>query len=79
MKEYIKNELSQLDKGIIATPTEEYLNDFTKANNGSNDFLLMQMAKNYGYKLALLEIQEELKNNPQTIIDLANSDELATD
>ena len=45
-----------LDKGLVATPTEEYLNDFLNANNGSNDFLLTQMAKNYGYKLALLNM-----------------------
>jgi len=60
MKEYINNELSKLERGIVATPTDEYLNDFTKANNGSNDFLLMQMAKNYGYKLALLNIKDKL-------------------
>jgi hypothetical protein len=60
MKEYINNELSKLERGIVATPTDEYLNDFTKANNGSNDFLLMQLAKNYGYKLALLNIKNKL-------------------
>ena len=49
-----------LDKGIVATPTEQYLNDFLNANNGSNDFLLTQMAKNYGYKLALLYIKDKL-------------------
>ena len=54
MKEYINNELSKLDRGIVATPTEEYLNEFADANGGSNDFLLMQLAKNYGYKLALI-------------------------
>ena len=53
MKQYLKNELDKLERGIVATPTDEYLNDFTQANNGSNDFLLMQMAKNFGYKLAL--------------------------
>jgi hypothetical protein len=29
-----------------------------KANNGSNDFLLMQMAKNLGYKIALLNMKD---------------------
>ena len=57
MKEYINNELSKLDRGIVATPTEEYLDSFAEANNGSNDFLLMQLAKNYGYKLALENLQ----------------------
>jgi len=60
MKEYINNQLELLDKGIVATPTYEYLNDFTKANNGSNDLLLMQMAKNFGYQLALLNIKDKL-------------------
>ena len=60
MKQYLKNELDKLERGIVATPTDEYLNEFTKANNGSNDFLLMQMAKNFGYKLALLNMQDAL-------------------
>lgn len=60
MKEYIENELSKLDRGIVATPTEEYLDKFAEANNGSNDFLLMQLAKNYGYQLALLNIKDKI-------------------
>ena len=59
-KEYIDNELIKLDRGMIATPTEEYIERFTKANNGSNDFLLMQMAKNYGYQLALINIKNKI-------------------
>ena len=61
MKKYIDNELSKLDRGIVATPTEEYLNEFADANGGSNDFLLMQLAKNYGYQLALLNIKDKIK------------------
>ena len=60
VKEYIDNELSKLDRGLVATPTEEYLDKFAEANNGSNDFLLMQLAKNYGYKLALLNIKDKI-------------------
>jgi hypothetical protein len=63
MEKYINNELDKLERGLVATPTEEYLNDFLNANNGSNDFLLMQMAKNYGYKLALLNIKDKLNEN----------------
>ena len=59
-KKYINEELKKLARGIVATPTEKYLYDFLNANNGSNDFLLMQMAKNYGYKLALLNIKDKL-------------------
>ena len=60
MKEYIDNELKKLDRAIVATPTEEYLDDFAKCNQGSNDFLLMQMSKNYGYQLALLNIKDKI-------------------
>ena len=63
MEKYINNELDKLERGLVATPTEEYLNDFLNANNGSNDFLLMQMAKNFGYKLALLNMKEELSKH----------------
>ena len=60
IKKHIDNQLSKLDRGLVATPTEDYLDKFAEANNGSNDFLLMQLAKNYGYKLALLEILNEI-------------------
>ena len=63
IKEYINKEIRMLDKGLVATPTEEYLNDFLNANNGSNDFLLTQMAKNYGYKLALLNMLDEISKH----------------
>ena len=60
IKKHIDNQLSKLDRGLVATPTEEYLDKFAEANNGSNDFLLMQLAKNYGYKLALLNIKDKI-------------------
>ena len=60
LKEYIDKELKRAERGLIAIPTEEYLNAFTKANNGSNDFLLMQMAKNFGYKLAMEHIKSKI-------------------
>ena len=63
IKEYINKEIKMLDRGIVATPTEQYLNDFLNANNGSNDFLLTQMAKNYGYKLALLNMLDEISKH----------------
>jgi hypothetical protein len=58
---FIEKELTNLNRGIIATPSEDYLDQFTDANHGTNDFLLMQMSKQYGYKLALLAIREQLK------------------
>lgn len=60
---FIEVELAKLGRGIVATPTEEYLEKFSQANHGSGDFLLMQMSKQYGYKLALLAIREQLINN----------------
>ena len=61
IQDYIKDEISKLDRGIVATPgSREYLEAFCNANNGSNDFLLMQMAMNYGYKIALENVQDEL-------------------
>jgi len=60
---FIETELESLSRGIVATPTEEYLERFSQANHGSGDFLLMQMSKQYGYKLALLAIREQLINN----------------
>ena len=57
---FIETELTNLDRGIIATPNEDYLDRFTDANHGTNDFLLMQMSKQYGYKLALLAIRKQL-------------------
>ena len=61
IKEFLDNRKKSLDRGIVATPHDrEYLASFAQANNGSNDFLLMQMAINFGYKLALEDVEEEL-------------------
>ena len=61
MKEFITQELSSLDRSIVATPqTREDLESFANANHGSSDVLLMQMAIQYGYKLALENLQSEL-------------------
>ena len=69
LDEYIKGEFKRLDRGIIATPQDrEYLESFAKANQGSMDILLMQMGINYGYKIALENIEEEI-NKLNTITD----------
>ena len=61
LKEYIENEFKALDRSIVATPkNREYLERFANANNGSMDILLMQMGVNFGYKLALLNIENEI-------------------
>ena len=61
--DYIERELKKLDRSIVATPTEKYLESFASANHGSNDFLLMQLAKNFGYQLALVQLRDELLTN----------------
>ena len=60
VQKFIKDQQEMLDRGIVATPTEEVLDMFAQSNNGANDFLLMQMAKNYGYQLALDHLTEQL-------------------
>ena len=62
IQDYIKEEMRKLDKGIVATPQDrDYLESFAEANNGSMDLLLMQMAMQFGYKMALENVQDELK------------------
>lgn len=62
MEDFIAERTANLSRGIVATPTEDYLEEFTKANNGSNDFLLMQMAKQYGYSLCMKHLREDYDN-----------------
>ena len=64
IQNYIYQEMKMLDRGIVATPANrEYLESFAKANQGSMDILLMQMAMNFGYKLALQNVQDICKQN----------------
>ncbi len=61
IQEFLDNKNKMLDRGIVATPgSRERLELFANANNGSNDLLLMQMAMNFGYKIALEDLKEEL-------------------
>ncbi len=69
MKDYINNELAMLDRSIVATPkTRQDLQSFAEANHGSSDLLLMQMAMNYGYKLALENLEVELQTRTNWIL-----------
>ena len=66
MEKFFEEQFKMLSRGIVATPnTREDLEAFAKANNGSMDILLMQMAINFGYKIALENVQEELNNQNQ--------------
>ena len=61
LKKYLKEQYKMLDRGIVATPdSREYLEGFANANGGSADLLLMQMAMNFGYKIALENVEETL-------------------
>lgn len=61
INEIIQNQLATLERGIVATPANrENLESFAKANNGSMDMILMQMSMQYGMKIALEFLAEEL-------------------
>ena len=61
LKNYLQEQFKMLDRGIVATPdSREYLESFANANGGSSDLLLMQLAMNFGYKIALENVQETL-------------------
>ena len=62
MKEFLERELFSMNRGLVATPnSREDLEAFAKANGGSMDIILMQMAINFGYKIALENVKEELE------------------
>ncbi len=64
IEEFIGKEIDLLDRSIVATPeTRENLDSFARANQGSMDTVLTQMAVQYGYKLALQNVSDELKQN----------------
>jgi hypothetical protein len=62
MEKFFEDQFKMLSRGIVATPnSREDLEAFAKANQGSMDILLMQMAINFGYKIALENVKEELE------------------
>ena len=72
MKEFLERELFKMNRGLVATPnSREDLEAFAKANGGSMDIVLMQMAINYGYKIALENVQEELEKE---VVQMAERD-----
>jgi hypothetical protein len=63
VQEFIATELKGLNKGFVATPaSREALEAFAKANQGSMDMVLMQMAIQYGATCAYENVQELLGN-----------------
>ena len=63
IENFIKDQYKMLDRGIVATPDREYLERFAESNGGSADLLLMQLAMNFGYKLAIEELEHKLNTN----------------
>jgi hypothetical protein len=62
MKEFFEAQFKALERGLVATPnSREDLEAFAKANGGSMDIVLMQMAIQFGYKMAMEDVQEELQ------------------
>jgi hypothetical protein len=63
VQEFIATELKGLNRGFVATPvSREALEAFAKANQGSMDMVLMQMAIQYGATCAYENVQELLGN-----------------
>ena len=59
ISELVASRMKELNSGIVATlDTREQLESFAKANQGSMDILLMQMAINFGYKMAMEDVAE---------------------
>jgi hypothetical protein len=57
----IEKELATFDRSIVATPQDRTsLDIFAKANKGSSDAILTQMAVQFGYIQALKFIKKEL-------------------
>mgnify|MGYP003120149809 CR=1 FL=1 len=61
MIELINKELTTFDRSIVATPKDRAaLDAFSKANQGSADIILTQMAVQFGYNEALRFLKQEL-------------------
>ena len=61
--EIINKELTTFDRSIVATPQDRAaLDAFAKANQGSADIILTQMAVQFGYNEALKIISLELQS-----------------
>jgi len=61
LRDWVSEGENGLSRGIVATPTEDYLMSFMNANNGSSDPLLVQMAIQYGMKKALEELKKDFE------------------
>jgi len=61
VNEIIDKELTIFDRSIVATPKNRAaLDAFAKANQGSADIVLTQMAVQFGYNEALRFLKQEI-------------------
>ena len=61
IKEYLEQEASKIDRSIVATPeSREELEAFATACGGSGTLVMMQMAIQFGYKMALDAVEYKL-------------------
>ena len=61
IKEYLKQESSKIDRSIVATPeSREALEAFATACGGTGTLVMMQMAIQFGYKMALDAVEYKL-------------------
>lgn len=61
IKEYLEQESSKIDRSIVATPeSREDLEAFATACGGSGTLVMMQMAIQFGYKMALNAVEYKL-------------------
>ena len=65
--DFIDTELKSMQRSIVATPdTRAQLESFAQANQGSSDMVLMQMAIQFGYTIALQNLRLDIKNRPDS-------------
>jgi hypothetical protein len=63
IQNFIADGMDRLQSGIVAVPANrKYLEAFANSNQGSMDMVLMQLSINYGYKIALEDLQDEIKD-----------------
>ena len=61
IKEYLEQEANKIDRSIVATPeSREDLEAFATACGGSGTLVMMQMAIQFGYKMALDAVEYKL-------------------
>jgi hypothetical protein len=61
LNEFIEKELKSMERSIVATPkNREDLESFASACNGTGTLIAMQMAIQFGYKMALENLKEEI-------------------